>query len=396
MLNRNPSTNTSDVLNSYRKRRQQRGPFLVYGAIALVVIGILLIVFWLFGSSDKPFGGLFPTDTPTPTLTFTPTNTPSPTTTPTETLTPTVTLTATPSGPVPYTIVEGDTLFSIAEKFNLGDDGILLIYFQNPQLLTQFGGDIQVGQTIEIPPPGTILPTTTPIPSNLTRGTKIEYRVLAGDTLAGIAARFNSLEQNIIDENKLENPNSLQIGQVLQIPVNLVTATATLSPSSTPVTPTVAGASQSTPTITTGVEPVACTFEENAAFVTELQDLINKARTTNGLPALNLNTQLTAAAKAHAIDMLCNNYLSHNGLDGSTPQTRVKAQGFTVSLVVENLYALSPAYGGNPQFALNWWMNNPAYRADILNPNTTLFGVAYVSSEKSLFGGYFVVISAKS
>ena len=77
MLNRNPS-NSSNVINSYRKRRQQKGPFLVYGAIALVIIGGIMLIFWLTGPG-QPFSGLFPTDTPTPTLTSTPTNTSAPT-----------------------------------------------------------------------------------------------------------------------------------------------------------------------------------------------------------------------------------------------------------------------------------------------------------------------------
>ena len=76
MLNRNPS-NSSNVINSYRKRRQQKGPFLVYGAIALVIIGGIMLIIWLTGPG-QPFSGLFPTETPTPTVTFTPTNTSAP------------------------------------------------------------------------------------------------------------------------------------------------------------------------------------------------------------------------------------------------------------------------------------------------------------------------------
>jgi uncharacterized protein YkwD len=93
--------------------------------------------------------------------------------------------------------------------------------------------------------------------------------------------------------------------------------------------------------------------------------------------------------------MLCNNYLSHVGLDGSTPEQRVAEAGFTASLVVENLYALHPAYGGNPQSALDWWMGDPDSRDDLLNATTTVVGVAYVTSDESLLGGYFVVVSAR-
>ena len=130
MLNRTPS-NSSNVINNYRKRRLQKGgPFLLYGAVALVIIGAIMLVVWLMGP-DKPLGQMFATDTPTATLTFTPTNTPSPTITSTITVTPTVTITPTPSGPQQYTIQEGDSLEAIAQKFNLGNEGSLLIYYAN-------------------------------------------------------------------------------------------------------------------------------------------------------------------------------------------------------------------------------------------------------------------------
>ena len=67
--------------------------------------------------------------------------------------------------------------------------------------------------------------------------------------------------------------------------------------------------------------------------------------------------------------------------------------GFNASLVVENLYAVHPAYGGNPQSAFDWWMSDPDSKADLLNANTTVVGIAYVTSDESLFGGYFVVLS---
>jgi len=391
MLNRNPS-NSSNVINSYRKRRLQKGQFLVYGAVALVIIGAIMLVIWL-ASPGKPLGVMFATDTPTPTMTFTPTSTSTPTMTATVTETPTVTTTSTPSGPFPYTIQEGDSLDSIGLKFNLGDDGSQLIYYANQEEMEANNGVIFVGQTITIPPPGSVLPTTTPIPANLPRGTLIEYRVLPGDTLAGIAAKFNSLMEDIIEENEIENANALQVGDALQIPVNLVTPTATLPATSTPVTPTVAGqAATLAVSATPGGSAAQCEFDENGAYVTELQTLINDARTDNSISALSVNTQLTTAAKNHAIDMLCNNYFSHVALDKSTPEERVSKAGFTASVVAENIYASRTA---DPQAAFDWWMSKPENRENILNANTTVIGIAYVQSDTSLFGGYFVVVSAK-
>ena len=401
MLNRTPQ-NTSNTINSFRKKRQFQGRALMYGAIALVVLGLLLLIYWLT-RPNQPLGQYFATDTPTATVTSTPTHTTTPTLTPTITETPTQTVTPTPSEPFDYTVQENDSLDALAQRFNLGTDGALLIYYENREVMEANNGVIFVGQTIRIPPPGSVLPTTTPIPANLRSGTLVDYRVLPGDTLAGIAVRFNSIADNIIEENKIENANALQVGQILKIPVNLVTPTPTLPPTSTPVTPTVA-AGQATAAATAAsavtrpagtAAAAACSADENPQFVTQLQTLINEARADAGVPALTANTQLATAAKNHATDMLCNNYLSHIGLDGSTPEDRVKAAGFTASLVVENLYALHPAYGGNPQSAMDWWMSDPDSKADLLNANTTAFGVAYVTSDESLLGGYFVVVSAK-
>ena len=393
MLNRN-SSNSSNLLSNYRKRNQ-KGPLLVYGAVALVILGVILLVMWL-ASPGKPLGAMFATDTPTPTLTFTPTSTSTPTLTPTETATPTVTTTGTPSEPFPYTIQEGDSLESIAQRFNLGPEGSQLIYFENQAVMEANGGVIFVGQSITIPPPGSVLPTTTPIPADLRSGTLIEYRVLPGDTLAGIAFKFNSLPDNIIEENEIENANALQVGDVLQIPVNLITPTPTLPATSTPVTPTAAAGQAvteaATSTAGTGGTAAQCDFEENNAYVTQLQTLINDARTGESQTALDTNPQLTAAAEDHALDMLCNNYFSSIGLDKSTPEERVARAGFTASEVAEFIYAAPDA---DPQAAFDWWMSNPQNQENLMQADFTVMGIAYVQSQDSLFGSYFVVIMAK-
>lgn len=402
MLKR-PPTDTSNTINSFRKKRQQQGQLLMYGAIALVVLGLILLIYWLT-RPEMPLGQYFATDTPTATLTSTPTNTATATLTSTITETPTVTLTVTPSEPFPYTIQEGDSLEALAQRFNLGPDGAQLIYFQNLALMEANSGFIRVGDTIQIPLPGTVLPTSTPIPPNLRPGTLVEHRVLPGETLAGIAFRFNSIAENIMEENGITDANTLQAGQILQIPVNLVTPTPTLPATSTPVSPTVpagqataaatSGATAAATSASGGTAQASCSFDENPQYVTQLETLINDARTEAGVPALTVNAQLTEAAESHAADMLCNDYFSPMGLDGSTPEERVETAGFDASLVTENLFALHPAFGGNPQSAVDWWMGNPDARADLLNENTTVMGIAYASSEDSLFGGYFVVIAA--
>src|SRR5258708_1283526 len=246
---------TGNVIATYRKRRQQSNAIFGYGASGLLVLaGLAMLVLWLTGPS-QPLSALFATSTPTPTLTFTPTITPSPTDTPTITPTATQSSTPTPSAPFSYTVVEGDSLATIATKFNLGDNGILLILQLNPQIdpATQI---IRVGDQIIIPNPGMSLFTSTPIPSNLPAGTLVPYTVQPGDNLSKIASLFNSTVDAIVKANNLTNQNAITVGQLLKVPVNLVTPTPTRPPTSTPRTPTTPLASVTPfPSVTASVSP---------------------------------------------------------------------------------------------------------------------------------------------
>ena len=260
-MNRPPSSsNSSNVINSYRKRRQRKSFNVVYLIAGLLILGgVILLIVWLTGS-NKPLNALFATETPTPTITFTPTSTSTPTETPTVTPTSTITSSPTADRPFFYIVQEGDSLAAIVEKNNLGEDGINKIVALNPYNPTTGGGidpatlTIIPGLELLLPHPGYQLPTSTPIPDNLQRGTKLEYTVESGDTLAGIAAKFNSTEEEIIKENQITDPNAIFVGQILVIPANLVTATATRPPTSTSApalaTVTLAGTPPPPPVVT--------------------------------------------------------------------------------------------------------------------------------------------------
>jgi formylglycine-generating enzyme required for sulfatase activity len=72
-----------------------------------------------------------------------------------------------------------------------------------------------------------IIPTGTSLPADIPKGTQITYTVQVGDTLAGIAVRFNVTVEVIMQENNLGDANQIKVGDVLIIPVNLVTPTVT-------------------------------------------------------------------------------------------------------------------------------------------------------------------------
>lgn len=229
------------MINSY-KRRQQVLPFVIWGmAVLLIVVGVIILVVWILGP-NKPQISFFATQTPTSTNTATSTPvtpTATSTNTATATETPTVTITPTRSGPVEYTIQEGDTCYDISATFDV--DMLVLLAINN---FDAGSCPIQPGDKIIIPAPNQELPTATPWPANLPRGTKLPYVVQFGDTLDLIAAKFLSTVEEIMILNNLENANQIFAGQVLQVPVNLVTATPT---SLATVTPTVNPSVTATP-----------------------------------------------------------------------------------------------------------------------------------------------------
>lgn len=216
-----------NVIESYRKKRQQSVPFLVGGlAIVLVAVGIVVLIVWFTGP-NKPAISFLATDTPTATATNPPTTTPTqtftPTITPTETVTPTLTATPTASGPFVYTVEEDDSLSSIAEKFDVD----VLVLMELNKLA--YDSVIHPGDELLIPSPDLVLDTATPLPEGM-HGV-IEYTVLQGDNLEGIAAKFFSTVEAILKENEgLDNANEIFVGQKLKIPVNIATPVPTKTP----------------------------------------------------------------------------------------------------------------------------------------------------------------------
>ena len=188
----NPGTPSTFKPLTPRRKRPQLGPRLfTIGAILFVVIGLVVLGNALIGPG-KPISNMLATDTPTPTVTYTPTSTSTPTSTATETPTPTITNTPTPSAPFIYTILENDNLVLIAGKFQLAEDGIPLILDLNP-VIAENKGIIFPGQQILIPNPDMRQTNGHANPRGPgDAAPKLEYTVLPGDTLAGIAAKFNS------------------------------------------------------------------------------------------------------------------------------------------------------------------------------------------------------------
>lgn len=255
----NRKDSPQSVIDSYRRRQQMTPVIMAAMAILLVVAGILILLLWFRGENGLgPLGLAQPTPTASASLTeavVVPTQTTVPPTateteTPTITLSPTITETATPSGPFEYEVKSGDTCWDIAVA-NKVDLEVLLAINNFPAGTCP----IQPGLKIMIPLPDTTLPTETPIPADM-RG-KINYAIKTGETLAIIAAKFNSTVQAILNENRtIRNENEITAGQVIVVPVNIVTPTPTTAAT---MTNTPAAATNTPPAATATNTPPAAT-----------------------------------------------------------------------------------------------------------------------------------------
>lgn len=96
-----------------------------------------------------------------------------------------------------YTVRSGDTLSSIAAKFNTSYQALASLNgISNPNL-------IFAGQTLRV--------------NGAASAGSVYYTVRAGDTLSAIASRYNTSYQSIASLNGLSNANLIYIGQTLKV-----------------------------------------------------------------------------------------------------------------------------------------------------------------------------------
>lgn len=101
-----------------------------------------------------------------------------------------------------YTVVKGDSLYSIAKRYGTSVEEIKKLNY-----LTS--NNLVIGQVLRIPEMYTK-------PSDMVIPNYVNYIVVKGDTLYSIAKKFNVSVDSIINDNNLKN-NTLSIGQNLKI-----------------------------------------------------------------------------------------------------------------------------------------------------------------------------------
>ena len=90
-------------------------------------------------------------------------------------------------------------------------------------------------------------------------------------------------------------------------------------------------------------------------------------------PPLAWNPDLATAAQAHSNDMATNQFQSHTGSDGSTPDQRMQEAGYTnASSTGENAFAYATSVDEAMQaFLIDWGVSDAGHRRNILQPNVS-------------------------
>lgn len=107
-----------------------------------------------------------------------------------------------------YTVVSGDTLSAIAQRYNTTVDTL-----KNLNNIADVN-KIYVGQVLKVKGNiNTVSQTTS------TQNTEV-YKVVSGDTLSKIAQKYGTTYQYLAQINNIPDPNKIYIGQVLKVPAN--------------------------------------------------------------------------------------------------------------------------------------------------------------------------------
>lgn len=109
----------------------------------------------------------------------------------------------------------------------------------------------------------------------------------------------------------------------------------------------------------------------------EMFNLVNKERTSRGIPALSVDPQLVKTARLKSQDMVDKNYFAHQSPTYGSPFDMMKKFGITYKSAGENLAANSSVAAAHTAL-----MNSTGHRENILNTSYNYIGIGIVSSSQ--------------
>lgn len=113
-------------------------------------------------------------------------------------------------------------------------------------------------------------------------------------------------------------------------------------------------------------------------------------RSFSAAQPLAWDEKLAAAARGHSAEMAQARNLSHTGRDGKSVDARVTQAGYAWRTVAENIAAGQP----NAEEVTAGWIASPGHCANLMNPKSTVMGLAYALAPGSDMGIYWTQVFA--
>lgn len=123
-------------------------------------------------------------------------------------------------------------------------------------------------------------------------------------------------------------------------------------------------------------------FSPDPSSEKEMFQLLNKERTSRGIPSLTFDVDLRSVGRAHCEDMFRRGYFSHYTPEGLSPFDRMKNAGIIYTSAGENL-----AYAPDVITAHQGLMNSPGHRANILSRDFGKVGIGVINA--GIYGRMF-------
>ncbi len=163
--------------------------------------------------------------------------------------------------PASYTVVPGDTVSGIAERFGLQIDSLLALNGLDWSTLIFPGQELALGGSARAAGASSTEGADA-------SGSPSTHTVVAGDTLWDLSETSGVSVQTIADANGIARDTALQIGQSLVIPTGAATSSVAATSSATPMTVSAAesGGSES-PEASLGAVPLNEEMRENALLI---------------------------------------------------------------------------------------------------------------------------------
>jgi uncharacterized YkwD family protein len=145
------------------------------------------------------------------------------------------------------------------------------------------------------------------------------------------------------------------------------------TPASTPVPEPIKSTPTPEPTKSTPAPtPVQASTDSGfSSYQQDVLNIVNKERTSRGLSALKLSSEVSKVASTKSQDMVNKGYFDHNSPTYGSPFDMMNQFGISYRSAAENI-----AMGQrNPQEVMNGWMNSDGHRKNILNSSFTGMGI---------------------